>query len=81
MIRRERGYFAKNARRMACPAFRLGGLPVGSGCIESAADHLVQRRMKRAGMRWSHAGGQAILTLRARLRSDRPITLPSPTVA
>ena len=81
VIRRERGYFAKNAERMAYPAFRLDGLPVGSGCIESAADHLVQRRMKRAGMRWSHAGGQAILTLRARLRSDRPITLPSPTVA
>jgi hypothetical protein len=29
--------------------------------------------MKRAGMRWSEAGGDAILALRARLRSRRPL--------
>ena len=81
VVRRERGYFAKNTERMAYPLFRLDGLPVGSGCIESAADHLVQRRMKRAGMRWSQPGGQAILTLRAHLRSGRPITRPRPKLA
>jgi hypothetical protein len=73
-LRLERGYFAANAERMAYPALRLDGLPVGSGAIESAADHLVQRRMKRAGMRWSDAGGDAMLALRARLRSGRPLT-------
>jgi hypothetical protein len=77
LVRTERGYFARNAQRMAYPAFRLDGLPIGSGAIESAADHLVQRRMKRAGMRWSDAGGDAILALRARLRSGRTISLPS----
>ena len=77
LLRRERGYFTTNAERMDYPALRLDGLPLGSGAIESAADHLVQRRMKRAGMRWSDAGGDAILALRARLRSKRPLTLPS----
>jgi hypothetical protein len=76
ILRTERGYFRTNAERMAYPEFRLDGLPIGSGAIESAADHLVQRRMKRAGMRWSEAGGDAILALRARLRSGRPLGPP-----
>src|SRR6266851_1312455 len=50
----ERGYFRTNAQ----------GLPVGSGAVESAAKHLVQQRMKRAGMRWSDLGARAILHLR-----------------
>ena len=58
---------------MDYPSLRLDGLPIGSGAIESAADHVVQRRMKRAGMRWSDPGGDAILALRARLRSRRPL--------
>jgi hypothetical protein len=75
LLRTERRYFQTNAERMAYPEFRLDGLPIGSGAIESAADHLVQRRLKRAGMRWSAAGADAILALRARLRSARPIIL------
>ena len=67
VLRLERGYFAANAGRMDYPAYRARGLPVGSGAVESAAKHLVQARMKRAGMRWSDAGGQAILALCADL--------------
>jgi hypothetical protein len=77
-LRAERGYFARNAERMTYPEFRLDGLPIASGAIESAADHLVRRRMKRAGMRWSDAGGDAMLALRARLRSGRPLTRAKP---
>ncbi len=69
----ERAYFASRVDRMDYPSLRLDGLPIGSGAIESSADHVVQRRMKRAGMRWSDAGGDAILALRARLRSRRPL--------
>jgi len=69
----ERAYFASRVERMDYPSLRLDGLPIGSGAIESAADHVVQRRMKRAGMRWSEAGGDAILALRARQRSRRPL--------
>ena len=75
-LRLERGYFTTNAERMHYPALRLDGLPLGSGAIEAAADRLVQRRMKRAGMRWSDAGGDAPLALRARLSSGRPLTRP-----
>jgi hypothetical protein len=71
--RLERAYFASRVERMDYPSLRLDGLPIGSGAIESAADHVVQRRMKRAGMRWSNAGGDAMLALRARLRSRRPL--------
>jgi hypothetical protein len=77
-LRAERGDFARNAERMTYPEFRLDGLPIASGAIESAADHLVRRRMKRAGMRWSDAGGDAMLALRARLRSGRPLTRAKP---
>jgi hypothetical protein len=77
VLRVERGYFAKHAERMAYPLFRDDGLPLGSGAIESAADHVVQQRMKRAGMRWSDDGGDALLALRARVRSGRPLLLPA----
>jgi hypothetical protein len=74
-LRRERGYFAAHAARMDYPALAAAGLPIGSGPVESAAKHLVQQRMKRAGMRWSRPGGTALLTLRAHLASNR--TLPA----
>ncbi len=82
LLRVERGYFAKHAERMAYPLFRDDGLPLGlrrcaPGAIESAAGHVVQQRMKRAGMRWSEDGGDALLALRARVRSGRPLLLPA----
>ena len=46
-------------------------LPIGSGIVEAACKTLATQRMKRSGMRWRHAGGQAILTLRALHQSDR----------
>jgi hypothetical protein len=48
----ERGYFRTNAARTCYAIYRDQGLPVGSGAVESPAKHLVQQRMKRAGMRW-----------------------------
>ena len=60
----EGGYVRANAERMWYATYRDQGLPVGSGAEESAAKHLVQQRMKRAGMRWSELGARAILHLR-----------------
>ena len=74
LLRRERAFFKTNAARMAYPDFRARGLPIGSGAVESAARHVIQLRMKRPGMRWSDDGGRAIAALRARMRSDRPLT-------
>jgi hypothetical protein len=39
--------------------------------MEAACKTLVTERMKRSGMRWREAGGQAILTLRGWVQSDR----------
>ena len=72
-LRRERGYFRQHAERMAYHTPRLDGLPIGSGAIESAATHVVQLRLKRPGMRWSELGARAVLALRARDRSGRPL--------
>jgi Uncharacterised protein family (UPF0236) len=63
----ERGYFRSNAERMRYASYRTQGLPIGSGVVKSAAKHLVQQRMKRAGMRWSELGARAILHLRCAL--------------
>ena len=77
LLRRERGYFRTNAARMDYPAAKAAALPLGSGAVESLARHLVQLRLKRPGARWSPAGAQAILTLRAHLRSRRPLLCQS----
>jgi hypothetical protein len=45
--------------------------------MESAAGNMVQQRMKRAGMRRTDTGGDALLAPRARLRSHRPPLLPT----
>jgi hypothetical protein len=73
LVRRERHYFRTNAARMDYPDAKAAGLPIGSGAVESLAKHLVQLRMKRPGARWSPAGAQALLTLRAHLKSGRPL--------
>lgn len=67
----ELGYFRRNRARMGYAAAKAQGLPIGSGVVEAACKTLVTQRMKRSGMRWRHEGGQAILTLRALVQSDR----------
>ncbi|MHB8575634.1 MAG: ISKra4 family transposase [Dehalococcoidia bacterium] len=64
-LRTEQGYFRGNQARMQYPTFRGQGLPIGSGAVESSAKHVIQQRMKRAGMRWSDPGGRALIALRA----------------
>ena len=46
-------------------------LPIGSGVVEAANKVLVTQRLKRSGMRWKIDGGQAVLTFRALIKSDR----------
>lgn len=64
-------YFRKHRPRMRYAELRARGLPVGSGVVEAACKTLVAQRMKQSGMRWSHDGGQAILTTRGWAQSDR----------
>ena len=45
------------------------GLPIATGVIEGACRYLVKDRMDRTGARWSLAGAEAILRLRALVTS------------
>lgn len=67
----ELAYFRRYRHRMRYAKARAQNLPIGSGVVEAACKTLATERMKRSGMRWRHAGGQAILTLRALHQSAR----------
>lgn len=60
----EADYFRTNAERMRYPLFRAQDMHVGSGIAEAACKVVVATRAKRAGMRWTPAGLDAILALR-----------------
>ena len=51
--------------------FKEAKWPIGSGVVEAACKTVVSERLKQSGMRWSMRGGQAILTLRSLIQSDR----------
>jgi hypothetical protein len=71
VLRRNVGYFEDNASRMRCPEYRAGGIPMGSGVVESACRHAVASRLKGPGMRWDEPGAEAILRLRTPELSGR----------
>lgn len=58
-------YLENNAHRMRYDEYLAAGYPIASGVIEGACRHLVKDRMERSGMRWSQAGAEPLLTLRA----------------
>ena len=54
--------------------WRKLGYPVGSGMIERAVALVINRRMKKRGMRWKRVNGTAVVALRADLLNDDWIT-------
>lgn len=70
-IKAEVTYFRNHRNQMRYAEYQRKGLPIGSGVVEATCKTLVTHRMKRSGMRWSIPGGQAILTLRGLIQSDR----------
>jgi len=58
-------YLRNQDDRLAYDRFRARGFDIGSGRVEAACKGVVGVRMKRNGMRWSAAGAQATLSLRA----------------
>jgi hypothetical protein len=67
----ELAYFRCHRHRMRYAQAQAQNLPIGSGVVEAACKTLATQRMKRSGMHWRQAGGQAILTLRALHQSER----------
>ena len=70
-IRKELWYFRRNRHRMKYAELLKDMLPIGTGVIEAACKTLATQRLKQSGMRWSLEGGQAILTLRSAIQSER----------
>ena len=68
----ERHYFTANRERMQYGTFLQRGYHIGSGVIEAACKHGVGSRLDQVGMHWGAAAAEAILTLRAAVRSTPP---------
>ena len=63
-------YIVGNRHRMRYPQFRAQGLCISSGVVEAGCKQL-GARLKRAGMRWTVAGANAIIALRCCVLSGR----------
>jgi hypothetical protein len=59
------GYYRRNRPYMRYDEYLARGWPIGAGGVEGACGQLVKDRMEQAGMRWTKAGAQAVLDLRA----------------
>ena len=64
-------YFRNQQHRMHYPDYIRLNLPIASGVMEASCKTLVTQRLKRSGMAWDPEGGQAILTLRSLIQSNR----------
>lgn len=62
-------YLLRYAAHLRYDEYLAAGLPIATGVIEGACRHLVKDRMDVTGARWSLAGAEAVLRLRA-LRSS-----------
>lgn len=58
-------YLLNHAPYLRYDRYLAQGLPVATGVIEGACRHLVKDRMDVTGARWSLAGAEAVLKLRA----------------
>ena len=58
-------YLENNQDFMRYDEYLAAGYPIGSGVAEGACRHLVKDRLEQTGMRWTVAGAQAMLHLRA----------------
>ena len=62
--RRCLGYIERNRHRMDYPRFRAMGLCISTGVVEAGCKVAIGTRLKRAGMRWTVTGANAIIALR-----------------
>jgi hypothetical protein len=63
--RRVGNYLRTHTHRMRYKTFREAGYHIGSGVAEASCKSVVQARLKGTGMRWSEAGAEAMLQMRA----------------
>src|SRR5262249_39668542 len=70
-LRKELGYFEKNASHMHYAEYRKKNFFVGSGVVEAGCRTVIGERLKQSGMRWSVRGANAIIALRCCIMSSR----------
>lgn len=63
------GYLLKLREYLRYDQYLRLGLPIATGVIEGACRHLIKDRMDVTGARWSLAGAEAVLKLRALVSS------------
>jgi hypothetical protein len=64
-LTRAANYLDNNRDFMRYDEYLAAGYPIGSGVAEGACRHLVKDRLEQTGMRWTVAGAQAMLHVRA----------------
>ena len=64
-------YIVRNRARMRYPKFRAQGLCTSTGVLEAGCKVVIGARLKRAGMRWTVQGANAIIALRCSKLSGR----------
>lgn len=62
-------YFANNHLAMGYTDALAAGFPIATGQVEGACRHLVRDRMDLTGARWALAGAEAMLRIRAVMKS------------
>lgn len=68
-------YFIKGKEFMSYDLYRAKGWFIGSGVIEAACKNVVAERFCKSGMFWSRGGLDAMLPLRAVVKSQRYVKL------
>jgi len=64
-------YFVTHEARMRYRRFRKLGLPIGSGAVESGVRRIVNQRLKGNSIYWLEDHAEALLHLRAQLKTGR----------
>jgi hypothetical protein len=70
-VQQAAGYFRDRRAFMRYDRFRAAGYPIGSGTVESGANNIIHRRMRRPGRGWNRESGQAMLSALSELGSGR----------
>lgn len=64
-------YITNNKNNIDYPTYKKKGYFVGSGAIESGNKIVLQNRLKLPGMRWNVSTAQCMISLKAKLESNR----------
>ena len=64
-------YISNNKENIDYPSYKEKGYFVGSGAIESGNKVVLQKRLKLPGMRWNVVTAQYVLSLRAKIESNK----------